>query len=319
MGNTGVYFFVPPGVHLLDMTGPAHVFYELTEIVQNVRLHYLSTNNSTEGINSSAGLFLGQLQDFTAYQLSKDDIIFIPGLDPEILFTPSFLQQCRPFFAWLQQQQKNGATICSVCTGAFLLAAGGLLNGRKCTTHWRYFDRFKTLYPSVELVDDCLFVRDGQIMTSAGVASGIDLALQLISEHFGPERAAAVAKETVIYLRRGGKDPQLSAFLQFRNHLDGNIHLAQDYLSQHLSEDCSISRIAQQVNMSPRNFSRRFRKMTGITPGKYLESLRVEKAISLLKRAEKVSTVARSVGLKSQNQLRALLLRNTGKLPSGFR
>jgi hypothetical protein len=89
------------------MTGPAHVFYELTEIVQDVRLHYLAINTSTEGINSSAGLFLGPLQDFTGYQLRKGDIIFVPGLDPEVLFAPSFLEGCRPFFAWLQQQQET--------------------------------------------------------------------------------------------------------------------------------------------------------------------------------------------------------------------
>lgn len=230
--------------------------------------------------------------------LTDKDIVFIPGLDPEILFEAKFLRDCLPLFYWLRRQLASGTTICSVCTGAFLLAEAGILRQRECTTHWDYLERFSQQFPEARLLGNRLFVRDGTIYTSAGVTSGIDLALHMIEDLIGARVAADIARDLVVYLRRSSDAPQLSVFLRYRNHLDENIHTAQDYLAQHLSGDCHLSTIAGHVNMSPRNLSRRFRQRTGLSVGAYLELIRVEKANQLLARGEQVTVVASAIGVE---------------------
>lgn len=311
-----IFFFVPPGVHLLDLTGPVHVFATLRALRPGITLHYLKLGNARE-IQSSAGLQLGALLDFNDFELTDKDIVFIPGFAPKILFDANFLHQCRPLYDWLKKQLANGATICSVCTGAFLLGEAGLLQHRECTTHWNYLERFSQRFSEARLVRNRLFVQDGTIYTSAGVASGIDLALHMIESLVGARVASEVARDMVVYLRRSSDDPQLSVFLRYRNHLDENIHVAQDYLAQHLAGDCSLSAVAGHVNMSPRNLSRRFRERTGLSPGIYLEHLRLERVEQLLALGESLNVVAAEIGLKSTNQIRNLLRKYDRDLPSG--
>ncbi len=310
-----VFFFVPPGVHLLDLTGPVHVFATLEAIQPGITLHYLKLEEAGD-IRSSAGLFFGQLSVFDDYELTARDIIFIPGLDPKVLFDADFLRRCRPLFVWLTKQLTNGALVCSVCTGAFLLGEAGLLRQRECTTHWNYLDRFSQRFPEARLLRNRLFVRDGTIFTSAGVASGIDLALHIVESLVGAGTTSDISRDMVVYLRRSSDDPQLSIFLRYRNHLDESIHAAQDYLVQYLEGDCRLATVAAYVNMSPRNLSRRFRERTGLTLGAYLERLRLERANQLLEQGEMVNVVAAGIGLKSTNQVRNLLRKYGCELPS---
>jgi len=300
------FFLAPPRVHLLDLSGPVHIFYEAREYGAPLDLHFLGLDKSS-AVESSAGLVFTALEDFSKYTLGASDWIFIPGLDQELLLSPEFIQNNRPFLDWLSQQHHNGARICSVCTGAFLLAQSGLLNGRRGATHWKYLARFQQLFPHIKVEQKRLFVVDDRIYTSAGVASGIDLALFLLEESFGSLFAADIAREVVIYLRRGASDPQLSIFLQYRNHLDDRIHRVQDMLSRSLQQKVTIEDLAKEVSMSPRNLTRLFKKTLQITIGQYLEKLRVERALQLLAEDHKVEYTARACGLKSTNQLRALL------------
>lgn len=272
-----VFFFVPPGVHLLDLTGPAHVFATLGAIRPGISLHYLKLGDVSE-VRSSAGLKLGALLDFMNYELTDKDIVFIPGLEAKVLFNPDFLQQCRSLYAWLKKQLTKGAIVCSACTGTFLLGEAGLLQQRECTTHWNYLERFGERFPDARLLRNRLFVRDGNIFTSAGISSGIDLALHMVESLVDARAASAIARDIVVYLRRSSDDPQLSVFLRYRNHLDENIHVAQDYLAQNLAGDCGLLAVASHVNMSPRNLSRRFRERTGLSTGAYLDHLRLETA-----------------------------------------
>jgi transcriptional regulator GlxA family with amidase domain len=310
-----IFFFVPPGVHLLDLTGPVHVFATLRAFQPGITLRYLKLGDARE-VQSSAGLRLGALLDFNDFELTDSDIVFIPGFDPKILFDADFLQRCRPLYNWLKKQLANGATVCSVCTGAFLLGEAGLLRQRECTTHWNYQKRFSLRFPGARLVKNRLFVRDGTIFTSAGVASGIDLALHMVESLVGAGAASFISRDMVVYLRRSSDDPQLSVFLRYRNHLDERVHTAQDYLAQHLAGDCRLATVAAHVNMSPRNLSRRFRERTGLSPGTYLEHLRLERANQLLELGESVNVVAAGIGLKSNNQVRNLLRKYGSELPS---
>lgn len=311
--NHRAFFLVPPEVHLLDMSGPAHIFYEAKSYGAPIDLFFL-TLNKTEAL-SSAGLHLSRLEKYDSHVLGPNDWFFIPGVEAYLLHDPSFEASNVLFSEWLHLQYENGAKICSVCTGAYLLANSGLLEGRNCTTHWKYLEDFRTRFPKVGLITDRLFVEDQRIYTSAGVSSGIDLALYLLEEEFGPVFATKVAKEVVVYLRRTEDDPQLSVFLQYRNHLDQRVHLVQDNLAQHLEKKLTIEELAEEVNMSPRNLTRLFKKTTGITIGDYLDKLRVERAVQLISEGNKVDSVSLSCGLQSSNQLRSLLKKYSHALP----
>ena len=182
-----------------------------------------------------------------------------------------------------------------------------MLDGKNCTTHWKYFSRFSEKFPRVELIKNRLFVVNERVYTSAGVSSGIDLALFLLEEEFGAKFATDIAKEVCYYFRRSGADPQLSIFLQYRNHLEDRIHFAQDFIISNVSVKFSLEDVAEKVNMSSRNLTRLFKETTGITVGAYLEKIRVERAIQLLADGNKMQIVAQECGLKSTSQLRVLL------------
>jgi transcriptional regulator GlxA family with amidase domain len=187
------------------------------------------------------------------------------------------------------------------------LAAAGLLDGRECTTHWEFVGRLKTSYPKIKLQTNRLFVYDNGIYTSAGITSGIDLALYLVEHYWGAYFAAQIAKEAVIYFRRTLDDPQLSIFTQYRNHIDHRIHHVQDILIQSISRKYTIGELADKVNMSARNLTRLFKKTTEITINKYLEKLRVEHAEKLLGDGHTMKAAALHCGLNTSNQLRNLL------------
>lgn len=309
------FFVVLPKVQLLDVTGPAHLFYEAVSYGAEIEIHYISIAGLSE-VTSSAGMTLGSLESYNDFELTQGDILFVPGVESEMFLKEDFGLKYPDFITWLQNQENSGAKICSVCTGAYILGIAGLLDGRECTTHWKYFSDFKKRFPRAKLLSDRLLIQDGMLYTSAGVSSGIDLSLYILEELYGPVFAAQVAKEVVIYLRRTDNDPQLSVFLQHRNHIEMRIHKIQDLLAQNLSHKQNIQDLAQAVLMSPRNLTRLFKKTTGITIGDYIDKLRVELAVKLLSEDSKVQSVAEACGLKSSNQLRALLKKHLSILPS---
>lgn len=300
-------FIIPPHVHLLDITGPAHIFYEAACYGAPVSLSYSTIfSHQTESVSSSL-LSFHRLTPYDQVVLRPGDLIFVPGLDSSLLLNRNFITDSRPFQHWLKTQHQLGVTICSVCTGAFLLAAAGLLDNRNCTTHWKYTEQFKKQYPAIRLQPNRLFVQEDNIYTSAGVSSGMDLALYLTEQLWGANFAARIAKEVVIYFRRTMEDPQLSIFTQYRNHLEDRIHVIQDILSQSLDKKFSITELAGKVNMSPRNLTRLFRKTTHISIGDYLDKLRTEHARKLVSEGHTLQAVALHCGLKSVNALRNLL------------
>ncbi|WP_271784591.1 GlxA family transcriptional regulator [Aquimarina algiphila] len=310
-------FVIPPKVHLLDINGPAHLFYEAKEYGADVNLHFVTIDNQEE-IQSSAGLYFTKLSSFSQFTLTENDFIFIPGIEFQVLSDPVFIQKSKTFFDWLKVQYTNEVNICSVCTGTFLVAESGILDGHKCTTHWKYLTEFKDKFTSVELINNRLFVVDNNLYSSAGVSSGIDLSLYILEKLYGPKFAIDIAKEVVVYFRRSESDPQLSVFLQYRNHLDTRIHDAQDYMVKHLHSSFTIEDLAEDIHMSSRNLTRLFKKTTGVTIGAYHEKLRVDKAIHLLAEGNKVNYVASLCGLKSTNQLRSLLKKHQRALPTNI-
>lgn len=302
-----VIFYFSNDVHILDLAGPLQVFYESGEYGIPYEILFVSDKDQKQ---FSAGLFSDKLSDFSSIEFDKDDILIIPGFSIQ-----SNLEPNKSFDAWLIKAFESKVAICSVCTGVFALARAGILDGLECTTHWKYIEALQKHFPKVKVMQNRLFVKNDSVYTSAGITTGIDLALFLIEERHGAKFAYQLAKELVMYLRRDSADGQESIFVQYRQHINYQIHEIQDWLIHHLHQKTSIEDLAEKVSMSPRNLTRLFKVKTGITIGEYIEKLRVERALQLLKRNEKMSTISQECGITNPHQLATILKKHTGYIP----
>jgi transcriptional regulator GlxA family with amidase domain len=209
--------------------------------------------------------------------------------------------------------------VASICTGAFILAEAGLLDGRRATTHWLYARELQTRYPRVTVDADRIFVRDGSVWTSAGMTAGIDLALAMVEEDLGPELARQVARSLVVFHRRGGGQSQFSTLLELEPKSD-RIQRSLAYARQNLRGRLSLEQLAGVAHLSPRQFTRAFRAETGQSPAKAIENLRVEAArIMLEDEAHSVEDVAQLTGFGDRERMRRSFMRNLGQPPLSIR
>jgi transcriptional regulator GlxA family with amidase domain len=297
-----VAFAVPADVHLLDLAGPAQVFSTADDVLGGAyRLAYVSLDG-TEGVVSHQGLPLAVQPDWPA--LSARDLVVVPG------WRVGGLSAARPLAAAaeaaLREHHDRGGRVASVCAGAFALAAAGLLDGRRATTHHDVQDELARRHPAVQVVRDVLFVVDGRVATSAGIASGIDLAMHLVAADHGPAVAARVARTLVVPARRNGSDPQASAMLRHRDHLADLVHRAQDVLDARFAEPLRLDELAGLLQVSPRTLTRRFRAATGLTPLGYQQELRLERAAVLREQGWTQDAAARAAGMADARVLRRL-------------
>lgn len=311
MSSNRVIFVINEDVHVLDLAGPLQVFYEAETYGIPYDIIYVSEKPEQR---LSSKLHLHQLRPLNNVDITAEDIVIIPGFEVKT-FTKG---NHDAFFRWLTHAHQQGAILCSVCTGSFALAAAGLLDGGKCTTHWKYLDEFQSRYPKLLVEKDKVFVQHNNIFTSAGVTTGIDVALYIIEQRHGAEFAFKLAREMVVYMRRNGDEVQQSIYLQHRQHMSTSVHVLQDWLSQNLHTKCNLDELAAIIHSSPRNLTRLFKATTGITIGQYIEKLRVEKAMQLLQQNNKVATVATACGFTTAAQLRNIIQKHAGALPSVF-
>jgi transcriptional regulator GlxA family with amidase domain len=222
--------------------------------------------------------------------------------------------------AWLREAAKRSRRVTSVCTGAFLLARAGLLDGRRATTHWASCAELARRHPEVAVEQDPIFVRDGNVITSAGVTAGMDLALALVEEDLGRELALEVARWLVLFLKRPGGQAQFSAQLAAQMAEREPLRELQTWLPDHLEEDLSVPALARRACMSERNFARAFRDETGMTPAAYVETARVERARIALETGDlPVEAVARQAGFGTVETMRRAFRRRVGVSPAGYR
>lgn len=304
MNHTKIVFLVLPRVHVLDLAGPVQVFQEAQEHGADISIEFCSLENE---INSSSELTINRLQHFSKVELRANDYLIIAGAEVNYLTSKEAIQNT-DLMHWLNGAYAKEVTIGSVCTGAFLLGAAGLLNGRKCTTHWKRTGQLKECYPAANVLDDILFTEDDRILTSAGVTAGIDLALFIVSKLTNEQVSYEVARELVVYVRRSGSDSQQSIFTKYRNHIHTGIHKAQDYLQDNIHQKISLGQLADTACMSARNLTRTFKRETGITVNEYITLIRK----SLLREFAKDPNMsrkqmARQCGLKSERQVIRLL------------
>jgi transcriptional regulator GlxA family with amidase domain len=222
--------------------------------------------------------------------------------------------------AWLKAAARRSKRVTSVCTGAFLLAEAGLLEGRRATTHWASCSVLASRHPGIEVESDPIFVRDGNVITSAGVTSGMDLALALVEEDLGREVALETARWLVLFVKRPGGQAQFSAQLEAQMAAREPLRDLQEWLPDHLDEDLSVPALARRASMSERNFARAFRDETGMTPAAYVEAARVERARIALDSGDlPVETIARQTGFGTVETMRRAFRRRVGVSPAGYR
>jgi transcriptional regulator GlxA family with amidase domain len=220
---------------------------------------------------------------------------------------------------WLRQRAKRARRVASVCTGAFLLAAAGVLDGRRAVTHWKDCARLAQRFPALRVEPDPIFLCDGGVWTSAGVTAGIDLALALVEEDLGRAMALAVARHLVVFLKRPGGQAQFSVALALQA-ADDRFGALHDWIGSHLAEELPLSVLANQAGMSERSFSRHYAEATGQTPARAIERLRVEAARRLLSESRTpVKRIAQRCGFGSEETMRRSFLRLLAVAPRDYR
>ena len=305
-----------PLVQLLDVTGPSQVFATANDLVVEsggrppYELKLVARNGAQ--VTASAGLKLSTVP-LSLSGADVDTLIVAGGggveaaaADPEII-------------AWVQSRAKRARRVASVCTGAFLLAASGLLDGRRAATHWSYCAELARRFPKVRVESDPIFVCDGPVWSSAGVTAGIDLALALVEQDLGSKLALAVARYLVVFMKRPGGQAQFSTALSLQA-ADDKFGALHEWINKHLREPLSLSVLADQAGMSERTFSRHYAQATGVTPAHAVERLRVEAARRLLSESgQPVKRISQRCGFGSEETMRRSFLRLLAVSPQDYR
>ena len=307
---TDVQFLVLSGVEILDLAGPAQAFGTANQFGTKYALRYVGPCSQ---VITAQGLRL-HVEDRLP-TVDESTLVLVPG----VAGAPD-LRLDRETLRWLKSAHESGAEIASVCSGAFVLGAAGLLQGRRCITHWSLTNKLKHAFPDADVQESALYVEDGRLTTSAGIASGIDMALAIIERHHGPIVAAKVAREMVVYLRRDGSQRQTSIYLQYRTHLHPAVHRVQDWLIRHFSEPVRLEQLGRIAGVSGRQLARLFKASTGLTPLAYQQRLRLELAASLLHDPElTMESIAARCGFEDARSLRRLWSETHGYAPSVHR
>lgn len=306
-----------PHVQMLDLTGPMQVFVSANDaLLQSGRSPAYALRvvaNGAMPITASSGLQLA-CESLPAGASEAVDTLLISG-------GPGVHAACEDavLVDWLRDRAATARRVASVCTGAFLLAASGMLDERRATTHWSFSRELAAKYPKVRVEADPIFVRDGDVWTSAGVTTGIDLALAMVEADLGRDIALDVARYLVVYLKRPGGQAQFSATLSMQM-ADNQFGVLHAWIVEHLTQDLSLPVLADQVAMSPRSFSRRYHEATGTTPARAVERLRVEQACRLLLESTlPVKRIAQRCGFGSEETLRRSFQRLLATSPQDYR
>jgi transcriptional regulator GlxA family with amidase domain len=306
---------VVPPVDELDLVGPLQVFNSVNRLAgRKIYAIEVVTNSDRLPFDGEGGVltFIAK-QNFRKIEGDCDSVLLVCGLG-----TRSARDQA--LSAWLRKMAAEVRRLGAVCVGAFLLAEAGLLNDRRATTHWRFGREMATRYPKVRVQHEPLWVKDGNIYTSAGISAGIDLALAWVEEDCGAGLAHDAARELVLFLRRPGGQPQLSVSLASQASSMMSIRELQIWISEHLQTKLSVENLAERMSMSLRNFERVFTREVGTTPLQYVLQTRVEAARRQLERTETgLKQVASDSGFGNVDVMRRAFVRLLGITPRRYR
>ncbi|MEZ5996515.1 MAG: DJ-1/PfpI family protein [Hyphomonadaceae bacterium] len=298
-----------PDFQILDAAGPISAFEIASRFAPGAYSVRVAALAPGEIRSSSGAAMIAQ----ALRPLRKADTIIVSGGDGtyEAMKDPALLDA-------LRSAQHTARRVASVCSGAFVLAAAGLLDGKRAATHWRRAAQLARAFPTVRVEPDSIFVRDGAIWTSAGITAGIDLSLALIGDDLGEEIATQVAREMVVYAKRPGGQAQHSALLDLDAHAPRFARL-HAWIRAHLREPLSVEQLAKQAAMSPRNFARVYATETGATPAKAVERLRAEAARAALAGGASLQDIAARTGFADAERMRRAFVRVYGAPPAALR
>lgn len=318
MKPTRIIFVLLPQCHLLDLAGPAQVFYEAnTQGRKPFEVIFAASDRSTP---SEQGLTFSGLRRIDELSAGPGDLVCIPGFDFRSFVAGRLDAAIERIKPWIWLQKKQGAYIGSICSGSLALAKMGLLEQVACTTHWKCIPCLKELAPQARVLDNRLYVMDKGIFTSAGMTSGIDMALALVEQWSSPLTAAGVAQEMVINVRRAETREQKNIFLDFKNHFNPDVYKAQEILANRLDARFTLDDLAKAMNRSSRHLARLFKQHTGQTIQAYRDGLRFEHGEQLLLHTEmSIKEVAPQCGFESVRQFIRLWKQKKGLTPTQFR
>jgi transcriptional regulator GlxA family with amidase domain len=318
-----VLFVAYPGVGLLDLTGPFTVLWSASWFV-NQRPD--PTKQARPYERRFATVQGGPVSTTDGLTVIAEPLSSFDNVDIDTIIVPGALDMDAPLadhalIEWIATNARRARRVCSVCTGSFLLAEAGLLNGRRVVTHWGAIESMRAKYPSVHVEPDAIFVHDGKIWSSAGVSAGIDLALALVEEDCGRDVAMSVARQLVVYMRRPGGQSQFSELLDPNAGEPGAFSELHDWLTTHLDDtSLSVETLARRVCMSARNFARVYKTKTGRTPAKAIELFRLETARRMLEDTnERIESIARRTGFGDEDRMRNTFQRHLNVSPRDYR
>ena len=302
-----IVFVVYPGYSVMALA--AATVFETANMAAGEGLYELSFVSEEGGaVPASAGVRI----DSQAFNGASGDTLIIGGATFEETSTPGLID-------FVRASPDAFRRVAGICTGAFVLAEAGLLDGRRATTHWAYARDLQKRFPRARIDDDRIFINDGPVWTSAGMTAGIDLALALVESDHGAELAKSVARKLVVYHRRTGGQSQFSTLLELDAKSD-RIQKALAYARAHLHTPLTVPDLAEAASLSPRQFSRAFHAETGQSPAKAVENLRVEAARTLMEQSRHpIDVVARQTGFSDRDQMRRAFLRAFGQPPQVLR
>lgn len=309
-----VWFVLTPNVLLLDYAGPAEALRMAAEMGGDLLLHHCAP---TPRLGTSLTVELGGLSALPP-ELPPNSLVIVTGnaCEAQDYARP----EAHAVVDWLRRAPRADTCTASICSGALLLAAAGLLDHRRCTTHHSLIDDLRAAAPTARVLENRVFVEDGPVLTSAGVTTGIDLALYLIERHAGVDLAARVARRLVVYQRRSGHDQQLSPWLAHRNHLHPAVHRAQDAIAQEPARAWTLAELAARAHVSARHLSRLFAEHARIGVLAYQQHLQIAQARELLAdRRLSVERVAELSGFNSARDFRRVWQRHEADTPSARR
>ncbi len=308
-----VYLLTLPGVHLLDLAAPGQIFGH-DWLRDQVELHYISTDSE---LRCHQGLMFSQLEPLPD-TVSQDSWLFLIGTSRAALhLDESYYREARE---WLANTADQFQLICGICSGSLLAAYAGLMSGRECTTHHELLPTLEQLAPQAKVLQDCIFVRDDKFWTSAGITTGIDLCLQMTAEYYGHDLATRIARDMVVFQRRSGQEPQLSFWLQHRNHIHSRVHQIQDSVMAQPGYAWRMAELAEKVHLGERQLRRVFKQATGCSLQDWIQQARLELSRQLLQQTNlPLAEVAHRCGFDSERSLRRLWQRWLGVSPAQFR
>lgn len=305
-----IVIVVYPGLQTLDVVGPLEVFHQAARIVGGAYEVELAGDAAT----TTSGLTLGPVGSRSACRGPIDTLMVAGG------YGVRDAERDRALVEWVRDAAGRSRRVTSVCSGAFVLAAAGLLDGRRATTHWGWCDQLARRFPAVTVDPDPIYVRDGDVWTSAGVTAGMDLSLALVEDDLGAEVALDVARRLVLFARRPGGQAQFSVQLAAQAAAPGPVQELQAWIAENAGADLSVAALARHSHMSARTLARAFSREIGMTPATYVEMVRVEQARARLESGRApLATIARACGFGTAETMRRAFHRRLGVSPADYR